>query len=454
MNGGGNPKMLPFYFLQKERIFKKMKLKTPLVTQIEVTQNCNNLCMHCYNYWRYDGINKFNCDEPNNLENIVKRVIDADVFHIVFTGGEPLLKYDFLLSAVQLAASKNVSSSLNSNLAFMTSEKMKQLKEAGLGGILTSVYSADEKINNIEMNNSYALQNTLQGMATALNEGVSVSVNMVVTKNNFDQVYKTGAYLRNIGIHSFNASRFSPAVSEQAQWVLGKSEIKEMLDQLQKLNDEGFRVGTLNPVPHCFASGKYVELTQRRGCSAGTTSVGIGVDGAVRACQHTNNSYGSILTESLENIWQRIPVWKERYLPTECEGCASTNQCGGGCRHAANILKGSYKDKDPLFSGKNKCQSIKKEKEPVFLADSSLSLYSGLRRRKESFGGIIFRDLQNFALVDNFIYELLPSLVGKKFMPKEVANTIRIPLDTVNKYFSYLYGRGMIYKYDGGEKND
>jgi MoaA/NifB/PqqE/SkfB family radical SAM enzyme len=46
------------------------RLKAPITVQLELTKNCNYLCGHCYNFWRYQETGERNFKEPNSLKNI------------------------------------------------------------------------------------------------------------------------------------------------------------------------------------------------------------------------------------------------------------------------------------------------------------------------------------------------------------------------------------------------
>ncbi|MBW3003914.1 radical SAM protein [Candidatus Woesearchaeota archaeon] len=421
-----------------------MKLKSPIAVQLEVTNNCNNLCKHCYNYWRYDGKNRFEKEE-DTLEARVRALADAEVFHIVFTGGEPLLKFKELLRGMEITASNNMTFNMNSNLTLMDRVKAKEIKNRGIRSVLTSFFSYDGQLMNEQMQNPNAFAHTLRGIEACLQEGLRVGTNMVVTRDNFNQVYDTGKFLFGFGVGGFNATRYVPPVS--SEMMLERDQLLVMLEQLQALKDDGYNVGTLNPVPHCFAAGKYVELTQRRGCAAGILGAGIGVDGSMRACQHDKQVYGNILHEGVEEVWKRIPKWKDVYLPAACSGCGSSAECGGGCRHAGEIVSGSYTAVDPYFSGKVDRKDVEDHK----VGNSDLLVFrKGVLVRSEEFGGVLYRSVRNFAVVDRSVYDIVPSLMrSQPFSVDMVAHVLGQEAEQVNEVFSFLHKREVI----GGYKN-
>lgn len=79
-------------------------------------------------------------------------------------------------------------------------EKAQLLKKAGIRTILTSMHSADAQINDQLAGRVNTLKDVTRGINTALNEGLWVAVNMVVTKKNLTDIYKTAEYVKSLGI--------------------------------------------------------------------------------------------------------------------------------------------------------------------------------------------------------------------------------------------------------------
>jgi len=65
-------------------------------------------------------------------------------------------------------------------------------------------------------------------MSYTIDRGIPLSVNMVVTSENYESVYDTGIFIQSLGINSFNASRFIPAsashlnLSARNPWLLSQ----------------------------------------------------------------------------------------------------------------------------------------------------------------------------------------------------------------------------------------
>lgn len=419
-----------------------MQLKAPITVQVEMTNNCNYLCKHCYNYWRYETTGKKTFNEIDKSNEILDEIIKSEVFHVVITGGEPLMKFENVKKYIEKLKDNNVMVSMNSNLGLMTDKKAKELKNLELQHILTSIYSHDPNINNFQMTNKKALEKTIAGIENSINNGIRIGVNTVVDKTNFRDIYTLGQVLKNLGVESFNATRFVPATTEQLKKTLNRKEMIEFLDQMLELNNEGLQVGTLNPIPHCFENGKYLPISKGRGCSAGLTSAGIGVNGDLRACQHTDIVYGNILEEGLQTVWNKVPTWKENNLPKQCEPCSEKSSCGGGCRQYAVIQNGSLDSLDPLFTK----PLLNEQNKIISNYQGEYMFFDNLKVRSEKQGGIIFKDTTNYVVLDDFGYNLVKHLYSHKFSTDDLVEKYDMPKQYLDSLFKYLDTKGIVKK--------
>ena len=81
--------------LNQHAIFTR---KTPLLDylDIELTERCNNNCIHCYINLPQHDPNAINRElTTNEWKDILKQAADSGVLVVRFTGGEPLLREDF-----------------------------------------------------------------------------------------------------------------------------------------------------------------------------------------------------------------------------------------------------------------------------------------------------------------------------------------------------------------------
>ena len=94
-------------------------------------------------------------------------------------------------------------------------KKAKILSEAGLDHILTSLPSLDPLQNDIIMQSKNSLQKIVDGIKACVRNDIRVSVNMVITRTNKNDVYETGKFSASIGCQKFFLTRAVPPTYSQ-----------------------------------------------------------------------------------------------------------------------------------------------------------------------------------------------------------------------------------------------
>ena len=99
----------------------KRVYSAPTSTNLELTEACNVKCTHCYNFWREDSMGG-NSLTIEKLDIVLDKLIEAGVYHIVLTGGEPFAKFKLLTNGLKRLRDANISASVNTNLMLATDE--------------------------------------------------------------------------------------------------------------------------------------------------------------------------------------------------------------------------------------------------------------------------------------------------------------------------------------------
>ncbi len=301
-----------------------MKLSAPTVCNLEITDACNFRCSHCYNPCREgERIKEFM--PRDRFELIVAELWEAGVFHVVLSGGEPLLLADRELEyRVSRLLSLDMSVSLNSNLALATPSRMHGLAQAGLEHVLTSWHGwGDEYVTG----DPRTREKVEAGIGSALVGGVRVSANMIVTAANKDTVYESGLRLHKLGVTKFFAHRVIPPDPG-----VSRDDALQTLDELLRVKaDTGMEVGTLISYPLCMLGDleRYAPFVGRGCPSQRGHRSSVGVDGSFGVCVMEPKAYGNVLEDGLKACWERsATVWQD----DRCYGCKVKGICQGGCR--------------------------------------------------------------------------------------------------------------------------
>ena len=181
--------------------FKIKQLSAPIMAHLELTNQCNHRCIHCYKL-SSDIINRpiDNTDDELIFSN-AQKLIDGGILQIIITGGEPLMKGGLVKRIILLAKEHDVIVSLNTNLTLLDNDMVEFLKETKtriLVSCPSSIRYSYEAIT--QTNNLQCFENNLSKVIKA---GVKTAVNMVVMKNNLSEIRDTAKRIQQLGCVAF-----------------------------------------------------------------------------------------------------------------------------------------------------------------------------------------------------------------------------------------------------------
>lgn len=337
----------------------KRLFSAPTTLNLELTELCNAKCRHCYNFWRDESMGSVSLDEKT-LGRIFDRIVEAGVFHVILSGGEPFAKFKILEYAIGELAARGLSLSVNSNLMLATDDRIQSLLSLGLDHILTSLPSCDPTTTDYIMAQVGAFERVTRGILCATRNGMRVSANMVVTRRNLDQVYDTVKLASELGCERLFVTRSVPPTYSDANanqdYALTAEETKSYLDAaLQGRDDFDIQVGSLVSYPLCFLGDleRYSDFVGRGCPSQSGHRMSVNANGSVHACVHEEDAYGNILDTPITEIYQgEMRRWHDgRFHYSGCNGCSYADVCESGCSMAALGHYGDHSAKDPLFVG-------------------------------------------------------------------------------------------------------
>ncbi|MFH1823132.1 MAG: radical SAM protein [archaeon] len=339
---------------------KYLKIKSPLATQFELTSGCNQRCIFCYNVWK--GL----CSKKSSISlskedqlKVIDKIIENEIFDIIFSGGEPLLVY-WLEELIKKCSKAKMYITLITNAILMTKERALSLKKAGLNDLQISIHHYDEKINDKLTKISGSFKKSVEGIKNALEVfGIeNININMVVLPETYKDVYDMAEFLHSIGIGSFSVG--SPSVTGEMETdkelVINKKMFSEVYNQLRKAKkDFNLHVGFSGGFPMCLLPEINKETIAMIGnyCDAGLTQLIIGPDGGLRPCVCLGEDLGNILTDNLKKIWKNnqflLDIREMKFVPKRCRECKYVSVCRGGCRASAQGYFGKLNAIDPLM---------------------------------------------------------------------------------------------------------
>ena len=434
------------------------RLLSPIDVQIEITALCNQKCRHCYNYWRHLDTPRPNEMSSEDLGCVLRKLTEAKVVQLTFTGGEPLLRPDALMSSVSEAYKLSLGFGMNSNATLITDEIARELSSAGLQHALVSVLGPPA-IHNMLGGGAASFDKTMNGINHLMQHGIPVSTNMVVSKLNLDVMFETAQLLKSSGIQMFCAGPMVPSCYDNITMCLGGEEVKRCLSCLIRIEKElGLNIDILEPLPRCMFSkeedSSFARFFGNRACSAGVSTCVISSSGDARPCVHSDVEYGNLLREDFDLIWKRMSSWADvEILPDKCRNCLAINVCEGGCRMSAKVTSGQYNGQDMYMSDSiidhdRACVLELHERvsqEPLAIDDAlSISSRCVIRREVDS---VLICSSNRFERMSLEGFEFVELLQGiHDFTAKEIAETIGCDVAEVLQVFERLLISGILLK--------
>jgi len=328
--------------------------KFPAYAQLEVTDKCNLRCRHCYHFdTKQMPVSKDLSDEDTTT--LINSLVAAGIYSLVITGGEPLVRPQLTLKAVDIAKSAGMSVSVNSNLLLLNSQLAEKFKDSKVNSFLVSCPASDsEMYQRVTRCGNY--DRFKSKLEILLNTNISCMVNMVVTKLNCHLVRDTATEMARLGVKRFAATPASLNVEHpDFESLLDKSQTIIMLEDLKWCDEYlGLSVDSLEPLPKCFYpewcwQKKYAFM--ERSCQAGRMSISVSNTGDVRPCSHNPMVYGNMFSERLDTIWEKMSPCRNKTTPDSCTQCPSVLMCNGSCRTNALAIAGEITKPDRFFVG-------------------------------------------------------------------------------------------------------
>lgn len=303
----------------------------PYRMDLAITYRCNNDCAHCYNARERD----FPELTTQAWKDILDKLWDLGVPHIVFTGGEATLRHD-LPELIAHAEANGQITGLNTNARRLADEKyVQQLVEAGLDHVQITVESCDAEIHDRMMRAKGAHKQTIKGLKNVLASPLYVMTNTTMLRTNVETIPDTLDFLAKLGVPTIGLNALIYSGNGLTVGTgLAESELQPILNvAIHKTEARDQKLIWYTPTQYCQFDPTRQNLGVK-GCTAALYSMCIESNGNVLPCQSYYTSLGNILDDSWDSIWNHelsVRLRERKGLPAKCDGCGLLSECGGGC---------------------------------------------------------------------------------------------------------------------------
>lgn len=315
-------------FLEHDRI--------PSVVMFELTYNCNEMCVHCFN----PGAAR-NKDEKSlrnkrveidieHYKNLIKDLDELGVYKIILTGGDPFVKPK-IWDLIELISKTNIVMDIYTNgLALMGRvEKLAKFWPLSVG---LSIYSGDHKVHNSITRVPNSLKKSLDVANQIAKFGIPMYFKCPIMTHNATSYYKVVEMAKDYGAIPQIDVSLTDAVDGDITITENLQVKGELLNII--LRDPNVPIYVGKEVPDF---GRQVKNKKEAFCGAGTVMMNITPEGDVTPCNSFPTQFGNLRENSFKDIiknsddlhkWQNIVI--EDY--DECgthEKCNYCSRCPG-----------------------------------------------------------------------------------------------------------------------------
>ena len=309
----------------------------PILVGWELTLSCNLRCGHCASSAGLPRLRELSSDEAIDL---CEQFPDLLVQEVDFTGGEPLLRPDWMLIAAKLAKLEIPTRMVTNGL--LLRQNAARLLDAGVKTVAVSLDGLEDTHDRIRLS-SGLFREVVAGIEAGLSAGLPIAVITAANDMNVSELPRLGGFLKNMGVVYWQVQpTFARGRAAETEGLrLSQTTFME-LGEFVRQNVAVWGSNGKNMAP-ADGVGYFTELDTRKkewkGCGAGMASCGITSNGKIKGCLSFPDSLveGDLRERSLWDIWFDERSFRfNRHFTTEnlgrnCAGCKFGEQCRGGC---------------------------------------------------------------------------------------------------------------------------
>ena len=183
--------------IQDFSLWDKMKGKRKIFSfDIEITARCNNDCRHCY-----ICLPAGDCEEKDNelsfseISRIANEAVTLGAVWVLLTGGEPLLREDFV-DIYMMLKRKGLLISVFTNASLIRREHIDLFLKYPPRDIEISVYGATKETSEKVTGHSGSYDTFIRGLSLLLDNGVRVRLKAMVLRSNLHELDKISVFCR------------------------------------------------------------------------------------------------------------------------------------------------------------------------------------------------------------------------------------------------------------------
>lgn len=339
-----------------------------------LTNHCNLSCYHCYANANSNRLGKGNRElRTQEAKEVIDGLAMLDVFVLILSGGEPMLRHD-LYELAAYAADKGISCALSTNGTLIDEAQVKRISGSGIAYVGISLDGSRGKHDEFR-GRAGAYQASLKGIRLCRDAGIKVGLRFSLTSYTASQLPLVIDLFEQESLSKLYVSHMNYSDGAMGRLALGRTETREIMSLLMRkavdyLQDKSsfreivtgnneadapFLLLSVERESPVLAKRMYDMLMQRRGNGSASQLINIDPWGSVHPdpfCREITlgnirqTPFSQILSDSSDHFF--IALWsrKERFHG-RCGRCRFASLCGGNSRARAFAQSSDWWGSDP-----------------------------------------------------------------------------------------------------------
>jgi radical SAM protein with 4Fe4S-binding SPASM domain len=321
-----------------------MQLEAPVKLTVSYTASCPLDCRHCYADCGRDPPREQAKPELSADEwlRFLDERIEAGLVSILFEGGEPLVRSDFL--DVLERCSLRTLTRVRTNGWLMTAELAQKLRVIGTGTVLVDFMGARADNHDWFARREGAFQRACDAVRHLIAAGVPTQMLLILNRRNMGDLPAFVQLAQTLSVNTIGILRLYPIGRAKHLWGEIAMTLDEQMAVLNALRPpDGMRIMQSwhpNDGNCCWQMAAINPIGESIGCSYLREFV----------------SYGNVREVSFEKTWDH-PLYRqlrEGHVEASCDGCSGREGSHGGCRSTAYAFNGRWSAPDPFDTQLNR----------------------------------------------------------------------------------------------------
>lgn len=296
----------------------------PLSISLEVTNNCNFRCCHCFIKHSFSG--KEGMMSFEKIKDIINQIADYGVPILYLTGGEALIRND-ITDIVAYGKQCGLTINLKTNGSLFTDRILDSFADSGIDTIQVSLYG----MNDSEYKGVTGYKGTDDIFATIkrnvegiISRNIKIDLTHITLKENYKSCVNFVGWCKELGLKPeqyHNSTEIHPENTgniEPTDHALSIEEKKELIEELLAYDKDYAK--RIYKIPRGF-----------RKCNVGKHAIQITHNGEVYPCAGFPISLGSIYNLSYKEIWENSPelnmLREFKVDELDCNTCETNSFC-------------------------------------------------------------------------------------------------------------------------------